>query len=60
MNLATRVAVAVEPTPVETAPQPELTARALLVGAAIGRLKGLAAVEIAALTWANADRLFGL
>ena len=36
MNLAARVAVTVEPRPVETAPRPELTARALLVGGAIG------------------------
>ena len=36
MNLAARVAVTVEPTPVETAPRRELTARALLVGGAIG------------------------
>ncbi len=36
MNLAARVAVTVEPTPVEISPRPELTARALLVGGAIG------------------------
>ena len=36
MNLAVRVAVTVEPTPVETSPRLELTARALLVGGAIG------------------------
>jgi uncharacterized oligopeptide transporter (OPT) family protein len=36
VNLAARVAVTVEPTPVETSPRPELTARALLVGGAIG------------------------
>ena len=36
MNLAARVAVTVEPSPVEIAPRPELTARALLVGGAIG------------------------
>ena len=36
VNLAARVAVTVEPAPVEIAPRPELTARALLVGSAIG------------------------
>jgi uncharacterized oligopeptide transporter (OPT) family protein len=36
VSLAAPVAVAVEPTPVETSPRPELTARALLVGCAIG------------------------
>jgi len=36
VNLAAPVAVTVEPTPVETSARPELTARALLVGAAIG------------------------
>jgi putative OPT family oligopeptide transporter len=36
VNLAARVAVTVELTPVETSPRAELTARALLVGAAIG------------------------
>ncbi len=36
MNLAAPVAVTVEPTPVEASPRPELTARALLMGAAIG------------------------
>ncbi len=36
MNLAARVAVTVEPRPVEISPRPELTARALLVGGAIG------------------------
>jgi uncharacterized oligopeptide transporter (OPT) family protein len=36
VNLAARVAVTVEPTPVETSPRPELTARALLMGGAIG------------------------
>ena len=36
MNLAAPVAVTVEPSPVEISPRPELTARALLVGGAIG------------------------
>ena len=36
MNLAARVAVTVEPSPVQISPRPELTARALLVGGAIG------------------------
>jgi uncharacterized oligopeptide transporter (OPT) family protein len=36
VNLAARVAVTVEPTPVQTSPRPELTARALFMGCAIG------------------------
>ena len=36
VTVAASVAVAVEPTPVETSPRPELTARALLVGGVIG------------------------
>ena len=47
-------------TPVPHRGTPNSPAYVPLVGAAIGSLKGLAADEIAALTWANADRLFGL
>ena len=47
-------------TPVPHRGKPNSPAFVPLVGAAIGTLKRLTAEEIAALTWANADRLFDL
>jgi Tat protein secretion system quality control protein TatD with DNase activity len=39
---------------------PNRPAFVTLVGAAIANLKGASADEMAALTWANADRIYGL
>ena len=47
-------------TPVPHRGTPNRPALVTLVGAAIGNLKGASAEEMAALTWANADRAYGL
>ena len=47
-------------TPVPHRGRPNRPAFVTLVGAAIGNLKGVSAAEMAALTWANADRAYGL
>jgi len=47
-------------TPVPHRGRPNRPALVTLVGAAIGNLKGVSAEEMARLTWANADRAYGL